>query len=244
MFGCPGVNIRSVFENHADAHVNDRIRISFMLTIFDCDGVLVDSENLAARIFSEQLALRNILLTPLECKTRYKGLTLVDCLGHVEREFSCSLRADFLEQLKRATQEGFDAALKPIEGIETVLDWLQLSRRPVCVASNGGREKIEHSLVITGLHRYFKHLFSADAVAKGKPAPDLFLLAAASLGFAPQDCVVIEDSLTGVRAAKAAEMSVLVYSDSAEFSADVVQFTRMDQLPCLLQSIWQRSQTK
>lgn len=211
-----------------------------MLTIFDCDGVLVDSEVLASQIFAEALAQEGIAVTAEYCHKRYKGFTLNDCLHATEQEFGCSLRRDFLKRLQHATEVGFAQALKPVPGIENVLCWLKDDNNSMCVASNGGASKIRHSLTVTGLADYFEHFFSAEDVPRGKPAPDLFQLAADSLGFPAAHCVVVEDSLAGVEAAKAAGMYVLLYGkeDQVEKLDGTPIFTHMDQLPNLLQKIW------
>lgn len=212
-----------------------------VLTIFDCDGILVDSEALAARIFSEQLALVGVTLTAEQCHAKFKGFTLNDCIHSIEQDFQSALAPDFQERLKHATEEGFTHALKPVRGVEQVLSWLRASNRAMCVASNGGAKKIRHSLAITGLTAYFDQFFSAEMVEQGKPSPDLFLLAAKTLGFAPARCVVIEDSIQGVRAAQAAGMQVLLYREgNTEATVGIETFTDMDQLPRLLQRVWQR----
>lgn len=212
-----------------------------MLIIFDCDGVLVDSEALAARIFSEQLSGVGVALTAEQCHAKFKGLTLNDCVHSIEQEFQCSLATNFQEKLKRATEEGFTNALKPVRGVKRVLSWLRANKAAVCVASNGSAKKVRHSLTTTGLAAYFDHLFSAEMVERGKPSPDLFLFAAKTLGFLPAHCVVIEDSILGVRAAQAAGMQVLLYrEDDPAVAAGIETFTHMHQLPRLLQQEWQR----
>lgn len=210
-----------------------------MLTIFDCDGVLVDSEALAAQVFAEQLERHGIDLPADACKARFKGFTLMDCLHAIEAEFSCVLPQDFLAELRAATEGRFGQQLLPVSGVEGVLRWLHGSGKKLCVASNGGMEKIHHSLEVTGLSRYFEHIFSADQVARGKPEPDLFALAAHTLGFETSECVVIEDSASGVTAARRAGMQVLFYSaEGFEPEGEVPTFTEMEQLPRMLQEIW------
>lgn len=212
-----------------------------MLTIFDCDGVLVDSEALAAQVFSEQLMTQGVCLTATECRTKYKGLTLGDCVLSIEEEFACLLADEFLSDLKRATQQQFARSLQPVEGVEEVLVWMKASASPMCVASNGGVEKICHSLAVTGLTPYFENIFSADQVSHGKPEPDLFLLAAHSLGFEPRACLVIEDSLSGLAAAQAAKMQVLFYSeDGVGCGGRAPTFSDMRELPGILKQIWAR----
>lgn len=187
-----------------------------MLVIFDCDGVLVDSEALAAEIFSEVLAKFNILFSPEQCFRQFHGKTLADCYLWLEKKFNTTLSPTFDEVLRVETARQFSLKLKPVEGVDRVLQTLKQKNIPFCVASNGGHEKISHSLSITHLDAFFKHRFSADDVVFGKPHPDLFLFAAEQMGALPQDCVVIEDSDSGVRAAHAAKMEVLKYVPTTE----------------------------
>lgn len=206
-----------------------------MLIIFDCDGVLVDSEALASHVFAEQLAEEGLPLTAEQCQAKFQGLTLSDCLLAIEQEFMCTLSIGFLERLKEATQQRFEHALMPVKGVEQVLSWVQESGHAMCVASNGGREKIRHSLTVTRLLPHFNHLFSADQVARGKPEPDLFLFAARALGYAPSACIVVEDSVAGVRAAQSAGMNVIFYGEGrSEWGSTVPVFTDMKQLPGML----------
>lgn len=214
-----------------------------MLVIFDCDGVLVDSERLAAEVFAQQLAAEGVALTAAECLSKFKGLTLSACIHVIEREFQRPLAEDFLNNLKCATRTRFARELQPVTGVVAALDWLNRRGVAKCVASNGGVEKIRHSLAVTGLDHYFPHLFSADQVARGKPEPDLFLLAAQILVREPMQCIVVEDSITGVRAALSAGMLPLLYTagdmDAAVSSstiAGVPTFKSMQQLPDLLAS--------
>lgn len=210
-----------------------------MLIIFDCDGVLVDSEALASHAFAEQLAGEGLPLTAEQCQAKFQGLTLRDCLLAIEQEFLCTLSTGFLERLKQATQQRFEHALMPVEGIEQVLAWVQESGYAMCVASNGGTEKIRHSLTVTGLMPRFDHIFSADQVVSGKPEPDLFLFAAGTLGFAPSACIVVEDSVAGVRAAQSAGMNVVFYGEGrSEWGNTVPVFTDMKQLPGMLAGRW------
>lgn len=187
------------------------LRIDYMLLIFDCDGVLVDSERLAAEVFSEALRTEGISLSAAACLGRFKGHTLEYCYALVERELG-SLSAGFGERLSEMTREAFAHSLQPVAGVELILEQLRRENVPYCVASNGGHRKIDHSLEITGLERFFgDNRFSAEDVARGKPAPDLFLHAADVMGVPPRFTRVVEDSVTGVAAAQAAGMQVFWY---------------------------------
>lgn len=186
------------------------------LIIFDCDGVLVDSELIASRVLSETLAPLGIALTPAQCRARFTGISLSAVRTILEDETGISLPRDFEETLRRRDIEAFTRELRPIRGIG---DALRACPYPKCVASSGSLEKIRHSLTLTGLIDQFQeHLFSAQQVAHGKPAPDLFLFACETMSAIPGRTVVIEDSIAGVRAAGAAGMRVLGFTGGAHIA--------------------------
>lgn len=207
------------------------------LLIFDCDGVLVDSEPLANRVLWEMLVALGADLELEESTRSFIGLSLPAVLEAAARRVGQPLPEGFGAELERRTREAFEGALAPVAGIVRVLDALP---HPRCVASSGSHPKIRASLELTGLLSRFPEgtLFSAEDVARGKPAPDLFLHAAAVMGHAPADCVVIEDSVPGVRGARAAGMRVLGYVERgparALAAAGATVFDRMDALPGLL----------
>lgn len=207
-----------------------------MLIIFDCDGVLVDSEQLAAEVFSNELRRNGTAWTADECHRQFRGYTLRHCLELLNRSLAEPLPSDFLEKLQEATRLAFESSLKAVEGVAPVLELLQSRGIPFCVASNGSYEKMEHALRVTGLYPYFENrCYSAEAVAQGKPAPDLFLLAAESLGVNPRFCHVIEDSAAGMHAAAAAGMRALYYNPLEQTTeSDCIAFNSMRQLPQLL----------
>ncbi|SMF20969.1 haloacid dehalogenase superfamily, subfamily IA, variant 3 with third motif having DD or ED [Alteromonadaceae bacterium Bs31] len=188
-----------------------------MLVIFDCDGVLVDSESLAAEVFSEQLSLLGIFFSPAECFTAFHGHSLAHCYSWVEQQFDKKLPANFSETLAKASAIRFAADLKPVEGVGKLLEQLQRSGIPYCVASNGAHKKINHSLEVTGLSDYFPCVpgfhrrFSIDDVQRGKPAPDIFLYASEVVGVPARFCTVVEDSESGFKAATAAGMKLIKY---------------------------------
>lgn len=208
-----------------------------MLIIFDCDGVLVDSESLAARVFSAHLANFGVSLSAQQCEHKFRGHTMNYCLAMLQHEYPDSLPHDFLASLAAATTEAFNKDLQPVAGIEPVLQWLSSRGTPFCVASNGALTKVHHSLAVTGLRDYFgDHCFSAEQVTQGKPAPDLFLLAAKSMGCLPGKTLVVEDSLTGVTAAIKAGMAVLRYGSPLEVNGGVIEsFVEMAVLPDLIE---------
>lgn len=183
-----------------------------MLIIFDCDGVLVDSEYLSSEIFSSTLEKVGIEMSATSCYQQFQGQSLVNCFRWIEETFDCRLPDDFGALLERETAVGFEGRLQPVKGIENVLSFLQKNSFSYCVASNGGHAKIEHSLKLTNLFQFFDRRFSVDDVARGKPAPDLFLYAAKTMGYAPEDVLVIEDSQAGWEGANGAGMDVLVFA--------------------------------
>jgi HAD superfamily hydrolase (TIGR01509 family) len=207
------------------------------LVIFDCDGVLVDSEPLANRVMYEKLAGAGFHLTLTQCNELLMGRTLSDCVAIIETHTGQALPDGFMVDLENATRVAFDHDLRAVDGVAVVLQSLA---RPFCVASSGSRGKIDHSLKLTSLDHFFpdERIFSADQVARGKPAPDLFLTAAEQLGVAPQDCVVVEDSIPGVEAGCVAGMTVLGYAARTAprglQMAGACVFTSMEQLPDLL----------
>jgi HAD superfamily hydrolase (TIGR01509 family) len=206
------------------------------LLVLDCDGVLVDSEPIAVRVDMAVLARIGWSMPADEVIERFTGRTEAVLLDAVAAHLGGSLPEGFEAERRRRFRAAFDAELRPVEGIVEALDRLTVA---TCVASSGSQEKIEHSLRLCGLHERFRgRIFSADEVAHGKPAPDLFLHAAAHLGIEPSACVVVEDSAAGVAAARAAGMRVLGYAGTvtpAERLADAtVVFDDMRRLPDLL----------
>jgi HAD superfamily hydrolase (TIGR01509 family) len=180
------------------------------LVIFDCDGVLVDSELLSARIEIAELARVGIELSLEDCLERFVGISSTSMYRMIETEAARPLPDGFAERVHARTLELFARELRPIEGIAEALDALD---GPRCVASSSAPERIRRSLAVTGLiGRLEPHVFSATMVASGKPAPDLFLLASTRMGVPPESCVVVEDSIAGVRAGKAAGMTVLGFT--------------------------------
>jgi HAD superfamily hydrolase (TIGR01509 family) len=177
------------------------------LLIFDCDGVLVDSEMIACRADAACLAEIGIAVSAEEILHRYLGISMATMLADLEARLGRTLPADFAATLRQRVAAVFDAELQPMAGIEDALVALP---GPRCVASSSAPERLRHSLSVTGLLRHFDpHLFSATQVARGKPAPDLFLFAAQRMQAAPDACLVIEDSVAGVQAAVAAGMRVI-----------------------------------
>jgi HAD superfamily hydrolase (TIGR01509 family) len=178
------------------------------LIIFDCDGVLVDSEILTVQIESRHLADVGIALTPAEVAARYVGLSTTSMVGKIRDEFGVELTPDFWAELRTEVLAELGASLSPVPGIGSVLEASELPR---CIASSSDPERIALSLRTAGLSAAFAadRIFSATMVERGKPAPDLFLHAASRCGATPQRCVVVEDSPSGVQAGVAAGMTVV-----------------------------------
>lgn len=180
------------------------------LVIFDCDGVLVDSEIIACRTDADYLTEIGFPTSIEEIITRYIGTSAQTMKADLERRFAHALPDDFSDRLRDRIIQAFEKELQAMDGIAALLDALPCR---TCVASSSITERIERALTLTGLRAHFgAHIFSTTQVAHGKPAPDLFLFAAAQMETAPDDCLVIEDSLAGVQAAVAAGMPVIGFT--------------------------------
>ena len=207
------------------------------LVIFDCDGVLVDSEPIANRVLRQLLGEQGLMLTPEAMAERFVGRSMAACLAQASALLGRALPADFEAQHDRRLFAALAAELAPVPGVTRVLDGLGL---PYCVASNGSPAKLRFSLAKVGLlPRFGDRLFSAAEVARAKPAPDLFLHAAQRMGVAPATCVVVEDTPTGVAAGVAAGMTVLGFAaalPAARLHAAGAHrvFADMCELPALL----------
>ncbi len=182
------------------------------LVIFDCDGVLVDSEPIAARVLAEALVELGLDVDPREVDDRFRGRSLADIIVEVEAELGRAVPADFLPRLNEVTRRAFETSLQPVEGVRLALETIAQSGVDLCVASSGSPSKIHHSLGLTGLISFFEdRIFSAHQVDHGKPAPDLFQFAARQMGRSSEESIVVEDSIPGVTGAVAAGATVLGY---------------------------------
>lgn len=216
-----------------------------MLVIFDCDGVLVDSEVLSARIFAECMAEKyGIHVSETYSLEAYRGKSVADCISMITAELVEKLHwqdisieeqqqrgFDFWRHIQLQTLVACEQRLDPVAGVEKVLAYLKLNRIPFCVASNGKHEKMAMTLRKTNLLPYVKgHVFSFEDVSRGKPAPDLFLYAAKTMGVPAEESIVVEDSLTGIIAAKAAGMRALAYCPMDQFGNENVILNEMKAL--------------
>ncbi len=212
------------------------------LVIFDCDGVLIDSELIGARVEAAELGRVGMPLAEAEILTRFLGMSAEAMYAALAAEHGRALPAGFAASVQAAIDAAFERDLQAIPGIHETLDRLPIAS---CVASSSTLARLRHSLGLTGLYaRFAPHVFSAEQVARGKPAPDLFLHAAAAMGSAPARCLVIEDSISGVRGAVAAGMRVWGFIGGGHCAdghagrlreAGAAQvFDRMSDLPALL----------
>jgi HAD superfamily hydrolase (TIGR01509 family) len=211
----------------------------FDLVIFDCDGVLVDSEIVTNRVFAAMLGELGIPVTLEYMFERFMGQSMSYCLAHVAELLGRPAPDDFLPEYRRRTDAALAAEVVAVPGVEQVLDALDV---PWCVASNGPQDKMRISLGKTGLlARCESRIFSAYDIGRPKPAPDLFLHAAARLGARPGRTAVIEDSPTGVTAAVAAGMTPYGFARRTpehrlrEAGVETL-FHAMDQLTALLRA--------
>jgi HAD superfamily hydrolase (TIGR01509 family) len=187
------------------------------LVIFDCDGVLVDSEHIDARIRSECFQAEGFLITADDL-LRNPGTSRAGLAEMIQERFGRPIPEGFMEAARAKIMSAFTKELRAIEGVAQLLGSLPM---PVCVASNSHYDRIRHSLEVTGLWQFFDpHVFSATMVTRAKPAPDLFLFAAERLNVHPGDCLVVEDSVNGIMAARAAEMEVIAFCGGSHCLTD------------------------
>jgi HAD superfamily hydrolase (TIGR01509 family) len=186
------------------------------LVVFDCDGVLVDSETIAIRVDGMILERLGWPLSENEIVERFVGRPHAFMVAEIEARVGRPLAADWADEFAPLYEQAFLEELVAVDGIAEVLELLARDHPalPICVASSSKHASIRRSLDLTGLRRHFAedHIFSTQDVARGKPDPDVFLHAAATMGADPARCTVIEDSAHGVAAARAAGMRVLAYT--------------------------------
>ena len=207
------------------------------LVIFDCDGVLVDSETITTATIVEAMSWYGLDWDAEHVLRRHRGGNLLNVRADAEQELGESLPADFVDRFRERLYERLRADILPIPGIEAALDALP---QEICVASNGPRGKMEATLGTTGLlPRFEDRIFSAYDIDVFKPDPGLFLHAAREMDVPPADCVVVEDSDNGIEAAVAAGMPVLAYvGHGVDLEAEgAILFDDMARLPGLIESL-------
>jgi HAD superfamily hydrolase (TIGR01509 family) len=183
------------------------------LVIFDCDGVLVDSEAISNAVMAASITAAGLPTTAEEVAARYQSMRLAEIGATIERQLGKGLGEAFWDQFDEDRTAAFQSSLKAVDGASETLAAIQSAGISTCVASQARLSKTKLTLGLTGLRRLFadSELFSADTVPRGKPFPDLFLHAASALGVAARDCAVVEDSSIGIRAALAAGMQAIAY---------------------------------
>lgn len=211
------------------------------LVIFDCDGVLVDSEPTSNRVLAAAVSAVGLDMGPEEAASAFEGMRLDEIAVAVEARLGIRLPADWITEFENRRAAEFRRGLTPIPGSDDALRRIRLAGTDVCVASQASREKTELTLGLTGLAVHFEPewIFSSRMVVHGKPDPDLFLLAATAMGHDPCRCVVVEDGVPGARAGRAAGMRVLGFAPSpararalGEEGAET--FNSMARLPALV----------
>jgi HAD superfamily hydrolase (TIGR01509 family) len=222
--------------------------LNFDLIVFDCDGVLVDSEVISCRTHAEMLTRHGYPISTEQVHDRFLGRSAREARLEIERELGRALPNELDVELKAELHRSFAASLEAIPGIQQALAGIA---QPVCVASSGSPERIRTSLTLVNLYpRFAPNIFSALQVTNGKPAPDLFLFAAAQMQVPPVRCLVIEDSVPGVIAASAADITVLGFHGGSHCRPNTAAtlrdagaaatFDDMRQLPALIDQIASR----
>ena len=211
--------------------------MNYELVIFDCDGVLVDSEVIANRVFAQMLGEIGLPMTLDEVLERFVGRSMPYCWEVIAGLLGHELPQKFIDDYQWRTAAALQDQLQMVPGVDAVIAGLG---RPCCVASSGTHAKMQLTLGLTGLLPLFAgRIYSVTEVARSKPFPDVYLHAARQMGFAPSACAVIEDSPTGVRAGVAAGMTVFGYCALTpeqflrEAGAHQI-FKHMRELPALL----------
>jgi HAD superfamily hydrolase (TIGR01509 family) len=208
--------------------------------IFDCDGVLVDSEPVSNRVLAAAISELGIPMSVEEASEAFAGWHLDEIAGEVAKRLEGDLPKGWVARFEARRADEFRKGLEAIPGVAEALTRIHAAGIPACVASQASREKVELTLGLSGLAAQFPAgaLFSSRMVARGKPAPDLFLLAARTMRCEPGRCVVVEDGALGARASRLAGMAVLGFApdgDGARLVAEgATPFESMQELPALL----------
>ena len=206
--------------------------------LFDCDGTLVDSELLGNVALAHELALGGIVETGESLTERFRGHKLADMLATLQADHGVALPDGFVDRYRARAAAMFERGVQRMPGVAEALEGLDGLALPMCIVSNGPIAKIRQSLRVAGLAGYFgERLFSAYEVGSWKPEPGLFLHAARAMGVEPARCVVVDDSATGVEAARRAGMRALWYlphGAPAAIPPHATAFSHMDRLADLI----------
>lgn len=193
----------------------------FDLVIFDCDGVLIDSEIISARMLVAELARLGLTIDLAYVERNFLGRSYPVVMETIRREFGLDLPPEFESQYREALLSAFRQELRVVPHVHQVLAGIGV---PFCVATSSSPRRVEMSLQLVGLSDLVGgNVFTSTLVARGKPAPDLFLYAARQMGAAPDRTLVIEDSLTGIRAGLAAGMTVWRFVGGSHLGADAAE---------------------
>lgn len=210
------------------------------LVIFDCDGVLVDSESISNDVLAQTLTAHGLPTTLPQARREFQGLLMSEVAERAQQRAGRELPDTWLAEFERDRAQAFRRELRPVAGAAHAVEQVKRAGVAVCVASQGKLAKTELTLGITGLRELFADgaLFSAHDVPRGKPHPDLFLHAARTMGAQPERCTVIEDTPSGVHGAVAAGMRVLGYAADSDTlalrEAGAHTFDSFAELPGLL----------
>jgi HAD superfamily hydrolase (TIGR01509 family) len=210
-----------------------------MYVIFDCDGVLIDSERIVNQVEAEVLTRWGWPVSAPEVRALFKGRAFAELQAQIEQHLAGKLPSDWIYDWAMETAYAMQQRLREVPGVRALIEQLRAAGVPIAVASQSSLGRVHLSLALCRLDHYFgAHVSTASMVARPKPAPDVYLHAAASLGAAPTACSVIEDSPSGVRAARAAGMTVYGYAADEDATAlaqaGATVFHHMSELPALL----------
>ncbi|SHE73286.1 haloacid dehalogenase superfamily, subfamily IA, variant 3 with third motif having DD or ED/haloacid dehalogenase superfamily, subfamily IA, variant 1 with third motif having Dx(3-4)D or Dx(3-4)E [Mariniphaga anaerophila] len=210
--------------------------MKYNCVIFDNDGVLIDSEIISNKVMVEMAKDLGVLIDLDYAMEHFSGESLKSIMEYIEKQGRCNLPEDFERHFRQKTYKAFETDLAPVKGVKEILERLTV---PFCVASSGPREKIELSLTATRLIGFFSgRIFSSYDIGSWKPDPEIFLYAAREMGFKPHECVVIEDSIAGVKAAKNGGFNVFAFAkenNRREFEKlEATTFFSMEKLAMLL----------
>lgn len=208
------------------------------LVIFDCDGVLIDSEVLSKRVLMHMLCELDVHVSDAYFESHFLGHSFEHVTAKILADFGLTLASSFAQDYQTELMQAFTLELKPTVELEWMLSVLNV---PYCVATSSSVQRVNHALGITNLRHYFgKHVFTSGEVKNGKPAPDLFIHAASKMGIAAKNCLVIEDSQAGIHGAQAANMQVIRYAGASHMQKYVNTCTSSEPNCVITINHWQK----